>query len=198
MGAPTRIRLLKPTFCHALIVERTRGRALRCGDGDTGAQRDARHETCRSPHAPSGFRPHHQQRQHRRTARRLFVAGGLRRGQGRGDSPHQCLAMELGESGILVNGISPGAIATGIIGKSLGFPVEAAERTPAIMREIYKTQQPIQRAGLPGDIAPRGGISRQRRIQLHQRPRRGSRRRHHRRPQLEPAATGLRCFAQGV
>jgi NAD(P)-dependent dehydrogenase (short-subunit alcohol dehydrogenase family) len=61
--------------------------------------------------------------------------------------------MELGESGIQVNSISPGAIATGIIGKALGLPVEAAQKTPAMMREIYKTQQPIQRAGLPDDIA---------------------------------------------
>jgi NAD(P)-dependent dehydrogenase (short-subunit alcohol dehydrogenase family) len=65
----------------------------------------------------------------------------------------KCVAMELGESGIRVNSISPGAIATGIFGKALGLSVEAAEKTPATMREIYKTQQPIQRAGLPDDIA---------------------------------------------
>jgi NAD(P)-dependent dehydrogenase (short-subunit alcohol dehydrogenase family) len=61
--------------------------------------------------------------------------------------------MELGESGIRVNSISPGAIATGIFGKALGLSIEAAEKTPAVMREVYKTQQPIQRAGLPDDIA---------------------------------------------
>jgi NAD(P)-dependent dehydrogenase (short-subunit alcohol dehydrogenase family) len=61
--------------------------------------------------------------------------------------------MELGESGIRVNSISPGAIATGIFGKALGLSVEAAEKTPDVMREIYKTAQPIQRAGLPEDIA---------------------------------------------
>src|SRR3977135_3375916 len=65
----------------------------------------------------------------------------------------KCVAMELGESGIRVNIISPGAIATGIFGKALGLPVEAAEKTPDVMREIYKTAQPIQRAGLPEDIA---------------------------------------------
>jgi NAD(P)-dependent dehydrogenase (short-subunit alcohol dehydrogenase family) len=65
----------------------------------------------------------------------------------------KCVAMELGESGIRVNSISPGAIATGIFGKALGLSVEAAEQTPALMREIYKTQQPIQRAGVPEDIA---------------------------------------------
>jgi NAD(P)-dependent dehydrogenase (short-subunit alcohol dehydrogenase family) len=65
----------------------------------------------------------------------------------------KCVAMELGESGIRVNSISPGAIATGIFGKALGLSVEAAEKTPDLMREIYKTAQPIQRAGLPEDIA---------------------------------------------
>lgn len=65
----------------------------------------------------------------------------------------RCVAMELGESGVRVNSISPGAIATGIFGKALGLTVEAAEKTSATMREIYKTAQPIQRAGLPEDIA---------------------------------------------
>jgi NAD(P)-dependent dehydrogenase (short-subunit alcohol dehydrogenase family) len=65
----------------------------------------------------------------------------------------KCVAMELGESGVRVNSISPGAIATGIFGKALGLTVAAAEKTSATMREIYKTAQPIQRAGLPDDIA---------------------------------------------
>jgi len=52
--------------------------------------------------------------------------------------------MELGESGIRVNSISPGAIATGIFGKALGLSVEAAEKTavPDMMREVYKAAQP--------------------------------------------------------
>jgi len=65
----------------------------------------------------------------------------------------KCVAMELGESGIRVNSISPGAIATGIFGKALGLSVEAAEKTPDVMREVYKTAQPIPRAGLTDDIA---------------------------------------------
>ena len=65
----------------------------------------------------------------------------------------RCVAMELGESGVRVNSISPGAIATGIIGKALGLPTDAAEKTPAMMQEVYKTAQPIQRAGLTDDIA---------------------------------------------
>ncbi|MDB5504971.1 MAG: oxidoreductase [Tardiphaga sp.] len=65
----------------------------------------------------------------------------------------RCVAMELGESGIRVNSISPGAIATGIFAKAMGLSVEAAERTPVAMREAFKTAQPIPRAGLPDDIA---------------------------------------------
>jgi NAD(P)-dependent dehydrogenase (short-subunit alcohol dehydrogenase family) len=65
----------------------------------------------------------------------------------------KCVAMELGESGVRVNSISPGLIATGILGKALGLSVDAAEQTPAVMREMTKTAQPIPRAGLPEDIA---------------------------------------------
>jgi NAD(P)-dependent dehydrogenase (short-subunit alcohol dehydrogenase family) len=48
----------------------------------------------------------------------------------------KCVAMELGE-----------------FGKALGLSVEAAEKTPDVMREVYKAAQPIPRAGLPEDIA---------------------------------------------
>jgi NAD(P)-dependent dehydrogenase (short-subunit alcohol dehydrogenase family) len=65
----------------------------------------------------------------------------------------RCVAMELGESGVRVNSISPGAIATGIFGKALGLTTDAAETTAAMMQEVYKTAQPIQRAGIPDDIA---------------------------------------------
>jgi NAD(P)-dependent dehydrogenase (short-subunit alcohol dehydrogenase family) len=65
----------------------------------------------------------------------------------------KCVAMELGESGVRVNSISPGAIATGIFAKALGLSVEAAENTPSVMREVYRSAQPIPRAGLPEDIA---------------------------------------------
>jgi len=65
----------------------------------------------------------------------------------------RCVAMELGEAGVRVNSISPGLIATGILGKALGLPLDAAEQTPAVMRELTRTAQPIPRAGLPEDIA---------------------------------------------
>ncbi|MBV9522762.1 MAG: glucose 1-dehydrogenase [Alphaproteobacteria bacterium] len=65
----------------------------------------------------------------------------------------RCVAMELGESNIRVNSISPGGIATGIFGKALGLPVAAAERTVAIAEERLAKMQPIPRAGLTDDIA---------------------------------------------
>src|SRR3954468_15905226 len=65
----------------------------------------------------------------------------------------RCVAMELGESGIRVNSISPGLIATGILGKALGLSTEAADKTPDMMRDLFKTAQPIPRAGIPDDIA---------------------------------------------
>jgi len=65
----------------------------------------------------------------------------------------KCVAMELGESGVRVNSISPGLIATGIFGKALGLSVEAAERTQDTMRALSKNAQPIPRTGLPEDIA---------------------------------------------
>jgi NAD(P)-dependent dehydrogenase (short-subunit alcohol dehydrogenase family) len=65
----------------------------------------------------------------------------------------KCVAMELGESGIRVNSISPGLIATGIFGKALGLSTEDAEKTPAAIRDAYATAQPIPRAGMTDDIA---------------------------------------------
>ena len=110
----------------------------------------------------------------------------------------KCVAMELGESGIRVNSISPGAIATGIFGKALGLSVEAAEKTPDVMREVYKIGAADTARGPARRYRLGGGVSRQRRIQLHQRPRSGGRWRHHRRPQLDAAAAGLCRAAQGV
>ncbi|MFT6558091.1 SDR family NAD(P)-dependent oxidoreductase [Sneathiella sp.] len=62
-------------------------------------------------------------------------------------------AMELGESNIRVNSISPGATATGIFGKALGLEGKAAEETADVAADILRTAQPIPRAGLPEDIA---------------------------------------------
>jgi len=63
------------------------------------------------------------------------------------------VAMELGESNVRVNCISPGGIATGIFGKAAGLPTDQAEKTTAMMKQILADIQPIRRAGIVDDIA---------------------------------------------
>jgi NAD(P)-dependent dehydrogenase (short-subunit alcohol dehydrogenase family) len=63
------------------------------------------------------------------------------------------VAMELGESGIRVNCICPGGIATPIFGKALGLDAERADETIPLMKAVLETLQPIRRPGLPDDIA---------------------------------------------
>jgi NAD(P)-dependent dehydrogenase (short-subunit alcohol dehydrogenase family) len=63
------------------------------------------------------------------------------------------VAMELGESGVRVNCICPGGIATPIFGKAAGLPVEIADQTVEFMKQVLAGSQPIKRAGLPEDVA---------------------------------------------
>jgi NAD(P)-dependent dehydrogenase (short-subunit alcohol dehydrogenase family) len=63
------------------------------------------------------------------------------------------VAMELGESGVRVNCICPGGIATPIFGAALGVSGAEADRVAETMKVILTAFQPIQRAGLPEDIA---------------------------------------------
>jgi NAD(P)-dependent dehydrogenase (short-subunit alcohol dehydrogenase family) len=63
------------------------------------------------------------------------------------------VAMELGESGIRVNCICPGGIATPIFGKAFGLPPDRADATIPLMKGVLEMMQPIKRAGLPEDIA---------------------------------------------
>lgn len=65
----------------------------------------------------------------------------------------RAVSMELGEANIRVNSISPGAIATGILGKALGLEGEVAEKSVRVTEQIYAAAQPIPRAGQPRDIA---------------------------------------------
>ncbi len=62
-------------------------------------------------------------------------------------------AAELGEKGIRVNTLSPGAIVTGIFGKNAGLEGSKADQVAGVVKEIFATIQPIPRAGLPDDIA---------------------------------------------
>jgi NAD(P)-dependent dehydrogenase (short-subunit alcohol dehydrogenase family) len=63
------------------------------------------------------------------------------------------VAMELGESNVRVNCISPGGIATGIFGKGAGLPPEQAEKTTELMKQVLENIQPIRRPGMVDDIA---------------------------------------------
>jgi NAD(P)-dependent dehydrogenase (short-subunit alcohol dehydrogenase family) len=65
----------------------------------------------------------------------------------------KCVAMELGESNVRVNAISPGGIVTGIFGKALGLSIEEADKSVDKIKAALTTFQPIRRAGLPEDIA---------------------------------------------
>ena len=62
------------------------------------------------------------------------------------------VAMELGESGVRVNCICPGGIATPIFGKAFGVP-ERADEIAGLMKGVLPMMQPIRRSGLPDDIA---------------------------------------------
>jgi NAD(P)-dependent dehydrogenase (short-subunit alcohol dehydrogenase family) len=65
----------------------------------------------------------------------------------------KCAAMELGEHGVRVNSVSPGAIATGIVPKALGIDIGQADGLADRMKAVSAKAQPIPRAGLPDDIA---------------------------------------------
>lgn len=63
------------------------------------------------------------------------------------------VANELGESGVRVNAICPGGIATPIFGKGMGLTPEQADYTIDLMKVRLAEGQPIKRSGLPSDIA---------------------------------------------
>ena len=63
------------------------------------------------------------------------------------------VASELGESGVRVNCICPGGIATPIFGLNFGLPTDAADQTIEAVKPLLARSQPIKRAGLPEDIA---------------------------------------------
>ena len=63
------------------------------------------------------------------------------------------VAVELGESGIRVNSICPGAITTPIFARGFGLSLEAADQTLETVKTVLAPTVPLQRAGIPDDIA---------------------------------------------
>jgi NAD(P)-dependent dehydrogenase (short-subunit alcohol dehydrogenase family) len=59
----------------------------------------------------------------------------------------------VGELGIRLNTISPGAIVTGIFAKSFGLDGAAADRATAVISDLFSNLQPLRRAGQTDDIA---------------------------------------------
>jgi NAD(P)-dependent dehydrogenase (short-subunit alcohol dehydrogenase family) len=62
-------------------------------------------------------------------------------------------ANELGEHGVRVNAVCPGAIATSIFGRAAGLDGETAQRTVDFMTAALSEAAPIRRTGQPIDIA---------------------------------------------
>ncbi len=62
-------------------------------------------------------------------------------------------ANELGEHGVRVNAVCPGATATSIFGRAAGLDSEQAQRTVAFMTAALSDAAPIPRAAQPIDIA---------------------------------------------
>jgi NAD(P)-dependent dehydrogenase (short-subunit alcohol dehydrogenase family) len=60
---------------------------------------------------------------------------------------------ELGEKGVRVNCLSPGAIVTGIFAKAAGVEGSKADRLTDVIKSAFASAQTIPRAGMPTDIA---------------------------------------------
>lgn len=62
-------------------------------------------------------------------------------------------ANELGEHGVRVNAVCPGAVATAIFGRAAGLDGDAAQRSADFITMALSDVAPIRRTGQPADIA---------------------------------------------
>jgi NAD(P)-dependent dehydrogenase (short-subunit alcohol dehydrogenase family) len=62
-------------------------------------------------------------------------------------------ANELGEHGVRVNAVVPGAIATAIFGRAAGLSDDDAQASVDLAGRAIANAAPVQRAGQPGDVA---------------------------------------------
>ena len=95
---------------------------------------------------------HRERQQHGRHSRRRF-GHVYSASKGAVSALTRSAAAELGEKGIRVNSISPGAIVTGIFGKNAGLEGSKADKVAGVVKEAFAKIQPIPRAGMPEDIA---------------------------------------------
>jgi NAD(P)-dependent dehydrogenase (short-subunit alcohol dehydrogenase family) len=63
------------------------------------------------------------------------------------------VAMELAQYKIRVNSICPGSIVTSIFGTSMGMSSAESTKTYEDLSRLFERAQPLQRAGLPEDVA---------------------------------------------
>jgi NAD(P)-dependent dehydrogenase (short-subunit alcohol dehydrogenase family) len=63
------------------------------------------------------------------------------------------VALELAPSGVRVDTVSPGAVATGIFGRGAGLDADSADDSTAAVEKVLQRAQPMPRAGRPEDVA---------------------------------------------
>jgi NAD(P)-dependent dehydrogenase (short-subunit alcohol dehydrogenase family) len=101
----------------------------------------------------------------------------------------RCAAMELGESGVRVNSICPGGIATPLFGKALGVAHEQATEPVDALKGALAQLQPIPRAGSTRRCRRCRALARERAVELREWPRARRGRMPRRRPRVDAVSS---------